>query len=91
MGKEFDFYLMGQRHANDDINEIERLRIEITEKYGPGARRDFENGIASYLDQYRNIKDDKFNLDDYNLNYSTKNFEIPNLYNVSYTNDKRKR
>ena len=54
MQEQYDFFMIGQKHANDTLSEIKRLAQEYEKQYGKEAREEFENGIASEISQYFN-------------------------------------
>lgn len=49
---QYNFYLIGQKRAQDFSDEIRRYTDEIGKNYGPSAKRDFLLGVASKMPVY---------------------------------------
>ena len=82
MEEKYDFFLIGQKHANDELLNIRKTAAEYGQKYGKQAKVDFELGIASVIPSYSNDLDNAVeNID--NLS-GTNDYGIPNTRNNSY-------
>lgn len=83
MNEEYDFYGMGERHANETIMEIRKLALELEKQYGPDARMEFEAGVSVSIPAYANvIETSQFSIAD--MEGSTKQYGVEGTRNNSY-------
>ncbi len=81
---QYDFFGLGQQHANDEIQAIKELAAYYEKKFGGQARKDFESGVASAFPHYSRSfiitsEEEKISPDGATMNYGE-----PNTRNNSY-------
>ena len=60
--QEYDFYKMGVRCANEQIEALEKQAIIIGKMYGKDARLQFESGIADSIPVYETWIENKIDM-----------------------------
>ena len=84
MGREYDFYILGQRFANETMVNLIKKTQEIKDKYGEEASFDFETGIISTISDYEYVSDCSFEVNNVKNISGTINYSIKNEINKSY-------
>ena len=83
-GEQYDFFLVGQRHAKDGIEALRKMAASYEKNFGPQAREDFELGIASVIPQYSNFFAKTSETEEVRTDGATANYGVENTRNNSY-------
>lgn len=90
MNEEYDFYVIGQKHARDGIEALRKMAETYKSKYGEKAKEDFELGVISLIPQYSNISQFIAGEEEINSQIvdgsigATTNYGVKNTRNNSY-------
>lgn len=82
--KQYDFFLVGQRHARDGIEALRKMAASYEKNFGAQAREDFELGIASVIPQYSNFFAKASEKEEIRTDGATTNYGVENTRNNSY-------
>lgn len=82
MSKEYDFYGMGMRYANEGLMNLRKVAEEIGQRYGADAQLEFETGIAMTIPAYTHVVHTEATPKE--MEAGTVDIGVPNTRNNSY-------
>ena len=79
---EYDFFLLGQKYANEGIAMLRKKAMEYEKEFGVQAKNDFELGVISTIPQYSNFTVEL--EENIRMEGATTNYGVNNYRNNSY-------